>query len=136
MLDRDGCRFHHLGLACRDLAKESAAWTGLGYRPEGPIFVDPVQKIRGCFLVGPGPRLELLTPEGEGSPIEGYLARGIKIYHQAFESDAFETDLAALTAQGGKITAGPVPAVAFDGRRIAFVLLPTLNLIELIEAAP
>ena len=135
MLDREGCRFHHLGLACRDLARESASWTGLGYRLEGEVFLDPLQKIRGCFLVGPGPRLELLTPEGDGSPIEGYLARGTKIYHQAFETDAFASDLDGLTARGRKVTAGPIPAVAFGGRNIAFVLLPTLNLIELIEAA-
>jgi hypothetical protein len=30
----------------------------------------------------------------------------------------------------------PVPAVAFDGREIAFVMLPNVTLVELIEAPP
>lgn len=134
MLDKPGFTFHHLGVACRDLARELEGWTRLGYRPEGEAFTDPTQKIHGQFIVGPGPRLELLAASEPGSPVEGYLQRGTKIYHQAFEAQAFDASLAELQAAGARLTAGPVAAVAFDGRRIAFLMTPTLNLIEIIEA--
>ena len=136
MLDRAGLSFHHLGVACRDLDREFEGWRGLGYRAEGEVFADPLQNIRGRFIVGAGPRLELLTPLGPGSPIEGMLARGIKIYHQAFEAEAFLDAIADLQGLGARLTADPVPAVAFGGRSIAFLMTPTLNLIEVIEAAP
>lgn len=134
MLDTPGLSFHHLGVACRDLARELESWTRLGYRPEGEAFTDPVQKIHGRFVVGPGPRLELLAASEPGSPVDGYLQRGTKIYHQAFEAADFDAALAGLQATGARVTAGPVPAVAFGGRRIAFLMTPTLNLIEIIEA--
>ena len=134
MLDNLHARFHHLGIACRDLDRERAGWLILGYCEEGAVFLDPLQKIRGQFLTGPGPRIELVTPQGAGSPVEGYLARGTKIYHQAYVCPDLNAALAKLTAAGAKITAAPAPAVAFDGRDIAFVMLPNLNLIELIEA--
>lgn len=129
-----GCRFHHLGLACRDLDRERLDWAKLGYALEGQPFVDPIQKVRGVFMTGAGPRLELLAPSEPGSPLEGYLARGTKLYHQGFETEAFDATLRRLTEGGCKLTAEPAPAVAFAGRRIAFVLMPTLNLIEIIEA--
>lgn len=134
MLDKPGFAFHHLGVACRDLDRELESWTRLGYRAEGEAFTDPVQKIRGRFVVGPGPRLELLAASEPGSPVEGYLQRGTKFYHQAFEAADFDAALVDMQTGGARITAGPVPAVAFGGRRIAFLMTPTLNLIEIIEA--
>jgi len=31
---------------------EMAAWIGLGYAAEADIFVDPIQKVRGVFIIG------------------------------------------------------------------------------------
>jgi methylmalonyl-CoA/ethylmalonyl-CoA epimerase len=134
MLQAPGFRFHHLGLACRDLERELGTWLRLGYRPDGEAFVDPVQKVRGQFITGLGPRLELLAPAGPGSPVEGVLERGGNLYHQGFEALDFDAALAALREAGVRMIHGPSPAVAFGGRRIAFLMTPTLNLIEIIEA--
>jgi len=134
-LDGLPLQFHHLGVACRNLDVEAAAWTILGYLPEGPDFTDPVQQVSGRFLAGPGTRLELLVAAGPKSPVPAMLARGVKIYHTAYETSAFDGALQALRARRCKLTVGPVPAIAFGGRRIAFLLLPNMNLIELIEAA-
>lgn len=134
MLRAPDFRFHHLGLACRSVDAELRVWLALGYEIEGEPFEDPIQKIRGVFVVGGGPRLELLEPMGPGSPLEGFLARGVKLYHQAFEAAVFDTALSSLSEVGGKLVAGPAPAVAFGGRRIAFVMLPGMNLVEIIEA--
>lgn len=133
MLREPEFRFHHLGLACRSIEMELSAWTRVGYRAEGEIFEDPIQKIRGVFVVGCGPRLELLEPAGEGSPIAGYLSRGVKLYHQAFVAQDFDVGLASLSALGAKLVAPAQPAVAFDGRRIAFLMMAGLNLLEIIE---
>jgi methylmalonyl-CoA/ethylmalonyl-CoA epimerase len=127
--------FHHLGVACRSLDTEAAAWTALGYVAEGPDFTDPIQQVSGRFLVGQGPRLELLVAAGPDSPIPAMLARGVKIYHQAYETPDFDGVLAALRARRWKVTVGPVPAIAFGGRRIAFLMNASMNLVEIIEAA-
>jgi len=136
MLDPAHFRFHHLGVACREIGREAEGWAKLGYAAEGPDFTDPIQKVRGRFLVGLGPRLELLEPAGPDSPIDGVLARGGKIYHQGFEAFAFDAALTRLQAAGLRPVSAPAPAIAFAGRRICFLMTPTLNLIEIIEAAP
>jgi len=134
MLNERDFRFHHLGVACRDIDRELETWLRLGYRAEGERFTDPIQKIHGLFIIGLGPRLELLSPAGPDSPIDGVLARGGKIYHQGFEAFDFDAALRDLPAAGARIVQPPAPAVAFGGRRIAFAMTATLNLIEIIEA--
>jgi methylmalonyl-CoA/ethylmalonyl-CoA epimerase len=126
--------FHHLGIACRDITRESATWTALGYAPEGAPFDDPVQGITGCFFTGPGPRLELLMPLGASTVLDPWLTGGSRPYHQAFEVVDIDAHIAELEELGGRVMVDPVPAVAFDGRRISFVMLRNLALIELIEA--
>lgn len=135
MLTDLGCHFHHIGIACRKLDAEQACWSVLGYTLESPEFEDPVQKVRGRFLTGPGPRLELLAPTAEDSPVQGVLQRRTKMYHQAFETREFDKALAALEDTGARRTAEPAPAIAFGGRRIVFLMLPNGNLLEIIEAA-
>jgi catechol 2,3-dioxygenase-like lactoylglutathione lyase family enzyme len=129
-----GLNFHHVGVACRDLDREAAAFAGLGYRPEGADFEDPIQGIRGRFLTGTGPRIELVTPLGdEPGVLTNMLEKGHKMYHLAFTTGDMERSLAEAAAQRGKLVVGPVPAVAFGGRRIAFLFLKNMLLLELIE---
>jgi methylmalonyl-CoA/ethylmalonyl-CoA epimerase len=125
--------FHHVGLACRDLDLEAAGLRLLGYREEGADFEDPTQGIRGRFLSGPGPRLELLAPLPGSRVLEPWLERGVKLYHQGFETATLDADIARLEGEGARTVVQPVPAVAFGGRRIAFLMLPNLLLVELIE---
>lgn len=130
----ESARFHHVGVACRDLDAEQQSLAALGYLPEGADFTDPTQGVRGRFLVGGGPRLELLVADGPGGVLQPWLERGAKLYHMAWEVDALEPAIAALRAERARIVAGPVPAVAFGGRPIVFLMMPTMLLIELIGA--
>jgi methylmalonyl-CoA/ethylmalonyl-CoA epimerase len=128
-----GFRFHHIGLACRDIQKEAKALRLVGYELEGQHFTDPLQKIHGCFLVGPGPRMELLAPVDESSPILSWLNRDIKMYHQAYEIESIDPALKSLSAQHAVVVSRPKPAIAFGGRKVAFLMLPNSLLVELIE---
>ena len=129
-----GFRFHHIGLACRDLEKEARALAMVGYELEGEEFVDPLQKIHGCFLVGPGPRMELLAPADDSSPVVSWLNKDVKMYHQAYEVESIDQAVATLSAQHAVVVSRAKPAVAFHGRKIAFLMMPNRLLLELIDA--
>ena len=133
MLGRLGCDFHHLGVACRELDAEERSWASLGYRSETADFHDPGQKVSGRFLVGPGPRLELLVGTSQDSPIAAMVRQGVKLYHHAYVAKRFDETVGSLRSGGTKLVSGPMPAVAFGGCRIAFFVTPTMNLIEIIE---
>ena len=94
-------RFHHVGLACQSLEPEKAAHALLGFVPEGAVFHDPLQRIRGLFMVHGGMRIELLEPAGPDSPLQPFLQRGMKMYHQAFETDSIEESIGDLTKATG-----------------------------------
>jgi methylmalonyl-CoA/ethylmalonyl-CoA epimerase len=128
-----GFRFHHIGLACRDIEKETKALSLVGYEIEGEHFMDPLQKIHGCFLVGPGPRMELLAPVDESSPIVSWLNKDAKMYHQAYEVESIGPMLVSLSAHHAVVVSRAKPAVAFGGRKVAFLMFPNRLLIELIE---
>lgn len=128
--------FHHVGVASRDIDAEAAHFTTLGYAFEGERFEDPAQGVRGLFMVGPGPRMELLealSPASRGV-LTPWLEAGVKLYHLAYLVPALQEAIDAMRERRGKLVVGPMPAVAFASRDIAFVLLPNRLLIELIAA--
>ena len=92
--------------------------------------------MKVCFLaeaaLGAAP-LELISPLGEDSPINGYLAKGIGAYHVCYEVAVLADALAGLRARGCLVIGNPVPAVAFGGRKIAWCYTPTNQLVELVE---
>jgi methylmalonyl-CoA/ethylmalonyl-CoA epimerase len=127
-------RFHHVGIASRRINDEVASLQTLGYRREGALFTDVGQGIRGQFMVGSGPRLEVLEPHEGSRTLEPWLSKGVKMYHQAFRVDDLDRELSRRKAGGAMVVVPARPAIAFGGRRIAFVMLPGMLLIELIEA--
>jgi len=54
------------------------------------------------------------------------------MYHIGYKVRALVGAIERVRACGGKLIVPPVPAVAFAGREIAFVMLPNRLLIELI----
>jgi methylmalonyl-CoA/ethylmalonyl-CoA epimerase len=131
-----GLVFHHVGVACRSIDAELREFAALGYVVEGPRFVDPLQGIRGQFVCGAAPRLELLEAlDEEGGVLAPWMRSGIKLYHLAYETEALATSIVTMRAEGAKLVVEPVPAVAFAGREIAFLMLRNRMLVELIARA-
>lgn len=129
-----GYAFHHVGFATASIERESGFFEGLGYRVEGVDFEDPRQGVRGRFMTGPGPRIELLESLPGRVTLTPWLQAGVKIYHMGFEVTDLEASLSWIRGQGAKVVVKPVPAVAFGGRCIAFAMLRNRFMIELIEA--
>src|SRR3954447_26054850 len=105
--------FHHVGMACRDIAAELPDLAVVGYRPEGPVFEDPIQQVRIQFVSGGGPRLELIEPAGAQSPVAGVLKRGSKFYHLAYEVERLDEAVEHLKSSNFNPVAAPAPATAF-----------------------
>jgi methylmalonyl-CoA/ethylmalonyl-CoA epimerase len=125
--------FHHVGVACRDFDAEEKLFSMLGYQREGDDFLDPIQGVYGRFLVGAGPRLELLRNQEEPGVLSPWLKSRTKFYHLAYETDDLAGSGLELAKLGAKQVVAPVPAVAFGFRKISFHMLPNMALIELIS---
>lgn len=131
--DSIGLDFHHVGLACRKLSIEMKVHEQLGYTTEGEPFYDPIQRIHGIFMKHGPMRIELLEPASVDSPVTQILKHGQKMYHQGFTCADIHMAIRQLEAHRARIISPPAPAVAFHGKEIAFLMLPTLMIIELIQ---
>lgn len=127
--------FHHIGIACRDITKSSQFYTLMGYEAS-PVTEDPIQHVRVCFLEKDGaPRLELLEPLDEQSPVARTLATsGVTPYHICYEVADIAAAIEMLRGQRFLLVSGPVAACAMDNKRIAFMFQKNTGLIELVEA--
>src|SRR5271155_863187 len=99
-----GFEFHHIGYATTSIEKEKDLFTHLGYQQEGMAFADPIQGIAGCFLVGLGPRIELLENLPGSSTLNSWLDAGVKIYHFAYMVADIDGALTWVRSLGAKIT--------------------------------
>ena len=128
--------FHHIGIACLDIDKTSRLYVDQGYTPS-PVIEDHLLRVRVCFMELAGqPRLELLEPLDEQSPVTRTLEKtGVTPYHICYEVQDIEAAIASLrSSHRFLLVKGPVPACAMEDRRVAFMYQKNTGLIELVEA--
>jgi len=134
-----GFKLRHVGVAVPSLGPTTETLSTLfGYRVVSGPFNDPIQKVSVNFLTTSDKdtaEIELIAPLSEDSPITSMLAKsGGGAYHLCFETSDIEQALVHAKNNGCMIVSPPVPAVAFGGRRIAWIYTRSRQLFELVEA--
>ena len=128
-------KINHVGLAVPDieafLKRSAPLFEGFA---RGPTIVNARQEVREQFISDGATTLELLEPLTEGSPLRAFLNRNRAggLIHLALEVVDLDVAIARVVASGGRLVVRPVPDVAFNERRIAFVYLGG-HVTELIE---
>ncbi len=134
-----GFKLMHVGVAVPSLAPATETLSNLfGYRVISGPFDDPIQKVAVNFLTTAptdNVEIELIAPLTEDSPIRSILQKnGGGAYHFCFETIDLDKALDHAVKNGCMIVSKPVPAVAFQGRRIAWIYSSSRQLFELVEA--
>ncbi|MGA2369645.1 MAG: VOC family protein [Candidatus Korobacteraceae bacterium] len=132
-------RLHHVGFVVANIQTAMPGFQrSLAAEWDGQIFHDPLQKVRVAFLTtrAQDPAIELVEPAGDDSPVLRFFQeRGGGLHHVCYEVADLEEELAAFRSRGALIAKRPLPAVAFGGRRIAWVITSEKLLVELLEQA-
>lgn len=103
---------------------------------DGQIWEDPQQKVKVAFLATEMPgdsQIELVAPVGIHSPVYSFLERGGGLHHVCYEVEDLALQINAMRSRGALLARPPKPAVAFAGRRIAWVITAEKLLVELLE---
>ncbi|MHB8544097.1 MAG: VOC family protein [Leptospirales bacterium] len=129
----NGYKFHHIGYATTSIENELGLFEFLGYRLDGNLFSDSVQGIAGCFLVGPGPCIELLENLPGSNTLTPWIKARVKMYHFAYQVDDINEAIDWARNQGAKVIVRPVPATAFMGCCISFMMFRSGLMVEFIE---
>jgi methylmalonyl-CoA/ethylmalonyl-CoA epimerase len=130
-------RLHHIGVITSNLEGSMHFYTSLGYTAS-TIYTDPMQKARIMLLHrAHEPLIELIAPDSPESPAASWIQRiEVGPYHTCYEVDDLEATVAFLRCQHLFPVIRPVPAVAFNMRRIVFLWGKNSGLLELLEALP
>lgn len=132
MIDLPQCKFHHIGVATRSIEKEIEYFNLLGYRQETDFFEDKNQGVRGVFLTGDGPRLELLENLEDSKVLNFWLDNKVKFYHTAYITPDLKLIIDYCKSKSGKIIRKPMMSEYFK-TEIAFIIFRNNLLIELIQ---
>lgn len=137
---RSARTLHHIGFV---VANVTAAMDGfvrsLGASWDGQVFEDPHQKVKVAFLATSAaePLVELVEPVGEDSPVRRFLAqKGGGLHHFCYQTGDLEAELQLMRSRRAILVRKPTPAVAFGGRRIAWMLTQEKLLVEFLESRP
>jgi methylmalonyl-CoA/ethylmalonyl-CoA epimerase len=129
--------FHHVGFVVASISGSVRGFIDmLQAEWDGVIFHDPNQLVRVTFLRGKdagSPLLELVEPAAENSPVIPFLKKGGGLHHLCYEVEDLEQRLVFCRSKGSLIARPPLPAVAFGGRRIAWVYTKNKLLLEYLE---
>jgi len=130
-------RFHHVGFVVTSIAPVIESFCrALGGKSWSETWHDSVQKVRVAFILPQtegDPGFELVEPAGPGSPVEDFLEVGGGLHHVCYEVDDLDRAVRDARSLGLIMVRRPQPAVAFDGRRIAWFISREKLLIELLE---
>ena len=131
----------HVGVAVPSLDPAAELLSTLfGYTLVSGPFDDPIQKVSVSFLAKSDKdvaEIELIAPLTDDSPIQSMLAKAKGgAYHLCLETADLDAALAHVQSHGCVVVAAPAPAIAFEGRRIAWIYTTSRQLFELVEAPP
>ncbi len=130
-----GMKYHHIGIACEDIDSTAKHYQDIGY-VKGDRIIDPLQNVEICFLEHDYmPRIELLAPVDENSPIVQTLQKnGTSPYHICYSVNDLDKTIKDLKKQCFLVVAKAKPACAIENRRVAFLYNKDTGLIELVES--
>lgn len=128
-------KFHHIGVAVKDISATAAVYVTGGYKQSDTIF-DPIQNVNICWLTKENmPVVELLEPVDETSPVNKILEKdGVTPYHICYIVDEIELAMKELRKMKYIVVSKPAEAVAIHGCKVCFLFNKNVGLIELVES--
>lgn len=126
----------HIGYAVRQIDKAKEHFEILGFK-FGQIIFDYERNVKLLFGNNDTCRIELVAQLDKNyeSPVDRYVSNTFGMpYHICYSSEAFDNDIQRLVGRGFKVVVSPNKAVAFNGRRVVFLLSTGLGLVEIVEA--
>lgn len=130
-------RLHHIGYAVKNIRSYLDEYLIPMFSPiriSEPV-ADPIQQVVVCFCeMQGGSVIELIEPMGEKSPVNSLIGskRG-GLYHLCYEVEDLDREVQRFRQKRYMPLGKPVPAAAFEGRRIVFLLSPQQDVVEFVE---
>ncbi len=129
---------HHIGYAVADIEKSLLKYKQIGYYQSSPVYDDLDRSVQITFIRSFDERftIELIAPMSDDSPVSGILKQMKNVsspYHICYEVDDMDEAIINLKNKNFILTKNPAKAIAFDDRKVVFMVNREVGLIELVE---
>jgi methylmalonyl-CoA/ethylmalonyl-CoA epimerase len=128
--------FEHIGVAINSIEDCHSIFGAIFELKEGAeIYEDILQNVKISFINIAGVRIELVEPLdcSRKSPVDNIVKKSISYYHLCFSTGCLEETVSHLIEKGAVAVTQFIPAAAFCNRKITFLYVKHLGLIELVE---
>lgn len=128
--------FHHLGLATSQEKAAIKFLQNLGFEIGESIY-DPLQKVtlRMCENEE-HPNIELITQDAPQGPLSNMLQQNEALtYHYCYSTPNVDETIRLMRTEGVRVAllSRPKPAVLFGGKKVSFLTVRGMGVIELLE---
>lgn len=128
-------KIHHIGYLVKKIESAVVSFEKLGFTLTDEITYDEIRKVNICFMEKGGYMIELVSPVSSDSVVAGLIKKYKSCpYHICYESEQFDATLKSMTENGYTAIDNPTPAPAFGGRKVVFLMSPTIGMVELLES--
>ena len=116
-------RINHVAIAVRDLDAAPAIYREtLGAKVTEPL-PQPEHGVTVVFVELPNIKVELMSPLGEGPPIEAFVERNPQggVHHVCYEVDDILAARDRLRAEGARVLGSGEPKIGAHGKPVLFL---------------
>src|ERR1700735_3656461 len=126
-------KFHHVGIACKNIDEEIANISKIHQVIEQSqkVFDEEQNAELVLLTLADGTKLELIS----GKQVETFLKKNITYYHLCFEVPDIRMEVDRLIGDHAILLSPPKPAILFDNREVAFLTV-SYGIIELLSKKP
>tara|TARA_B100000886_G_C20071578_1_gene346121 strand:- start:94 stop:477 length:384 start_codon:yes stop_codon:yes gene_type:complete len=126
-------KFHHIGYLVNNFNSAIKNFKKCNYKKKKSIIIDSNLKVKIQFLVNGNNLIELVKPHKNNIGLLSLLRKKNFAYHFAYKVKNLDKTLVRLK-KNFKIIVNPVPAKAFNGKKVAFLKMKNDFIIELIQS--
>ena len=128
---------HHIGYAVRDIQKSTIEFKKNGFKNVGELCIDNQRNVLIQLMKNKEWLIELVAPIlNTNSPILNILEKNNNTpYHLCYCTASITKKIKELRDNSYTLIESPKPAIAFNGRLVAFLYHNDIGIIELLECS-
>ena len=127
-------KIHHIGFLTNKISQTLSDFKSLNYKKKGPKIDDKLLMVNIQFIKNSKSIIELVEPYKKNYGLKMILGKKIYAYHFAYKVRNLSNEIKKLKKKNFKLIVNPVPAKAFNNKKIAFLTMKNGFIIELIES--
>tara|TARA_B100000579_G_C22518603_1_gene705072 strand:- start:277 stop:663 length:387 start_codon:yes stop_codon:yes gene_type:complete len=127
-------KFHHIGYLTTNFKTSIKEFGLIKYFKKGRMINDKLLKVKIRFIRNSNNVIELVKPYKNNYGLNKIAKRKNYAYHFAYKVNNLSKSIIKLKKNNFKILVNPVPAKAFNNKKVAFLKMKNGFIIELIES--